>query len=83
MRIGKDEFDAALRPGFRRATQSASQSICDLRIADFPRARVEDLALEVCGEAPLAQAPEVDWLHAHGLAYKVLACSRPRPGAQG
>jgi 2-polyprenyl-3-methyl-5-hydroxy-6-metoxy-1,4-benzoquinol methylase len=53
------------------------------RIAAFPRTRVAALAHEICGEVPPTQAPEAEWLHAHGLGYKLLACCRPRPGAQG
>jgi SAM-dependent methyltransferase len=52
------------------------------RIADFPRERVAALALEICGEAPPTLGPDADWLHAHGLGYKVLAWCRARREAR-
>lgn len=74
-----------------RCLQSAGVDVCGSetiiseadRIAAFPRERVSALAIEICGAAPPAQGPDADWLHAHGLGYKVLACCRPRPKVRG
>lgn len=79
MRIGKDEFDAALRPGFRRATQRAYQAL-DASQTDESRERLhgdgfregsfETRSCPICGK-DATQAPLLE-----KLGLELVRCKR-------